>query len=106
MRCSTFRNSCCRSLPSSSPRWFSGQAPIWFHASHNLDHDWFSGFAISVGAGSSASASRSARRALAYRGFYPMLVGFNSIPKVGGGAGPGASGSASVVVSGACSPRS
>ena len=54
--------------------------PIWFHASHTLITTVL-GFAISVGAGVLIGIAVGSSR-LAYRGFYPMLVGFNSIPKV------------------------
>jgi NitT/TauT family transport system permease protein len=54
--------------------------PIWFHASHTLLTTVL-GFAISVGAGVLIGIAVGSSR-LAYRGFYPMLVGFNSIPKV------------------------
>jgi NitT/TauT family transport system permease protein len=54
--------------------------PIWFHASHTLVTTIL-GFAISVVAGVLIGIAVGSSR-LAYRGFYPMLVGFNSIPKV------------------------
>ena len=54
--------------------------PIWFHASHTLITTVL-GFAIWVAARSSHRHCGRLFR-LAYRGFYPMLVGFNSIPKV------------------------
>ena len=54
--------------------------PIWFHASHTLITTVL-GFALSVGAGVLIGIAVGSSR-LAYRGFYPMLVGFNSIPKV------------------------
>ncbi|MCC6775892.1 MAG: ABC transporter permease [Hyphomicrobiales bacterium] len=54
--------------------------PIWFHASHTLVTTVL-GFALSVVAGVLIGIAVGSSR-LAYRGFYPMLVGFNSIPKV------------------------
>jgi NitT/TauT family transport system permease protein len=54
--------------------------PIWFHASHTLITTVL-GFALSVGAGVLIGIAVGSSR-LAYRGFYPMLVGFNSIPKI------------------------
>jgi NitT/TauT family transport system permease protein len=52
--------------------------PIWFHASHTLITTVL-GFALSVGAGVLIGIAVGSSR-LAYRGFYPMLVGFYSIP--------------------------
>lgn len=54
--------------------------PIWLHASHTLVTTIL-GFALSVVAGVLIGIAVGSSR-LAYRGFYPMLVGFNSIPKV------------------------
>jgi NitT/TauT family transport system permease protein len=53
---------------------------IWFHASHTLVTTVL-GFALSVAAGVLLGIAVGSSR-LTYRGFYPMLVGFNSIPKV------------------------
>ena len=54
--------------------------PIWLHASHTLVTTIL-GFALSVVAGVLIGIAVGSSR-LAYRGFYPMLVGFNSVPKV------------------------
>ena len=54
--------------------------PIWLHASHTFVTTIL-GFALSVVAGVLIGIAVGSSR-LAYRGFYPMLVGFNSIPKV------------------------
>src|SRR5215217_2685716 len=52
--------------------------PIWLHASQTF-FTTILGFALSVGVfiGIAVGSSR-----LAYRGLYPMLIGFNSVPKV------------------------
>src|SRR5216683_1730186 len=54
--------------------------PIWLHASQTLITTIL-GFSLSVVAGVLIGIAVGSSR-LAYRGFYPMLVGFNSIPKV------------------------
>jgi NitT/TauT family transport system permease protein len=54
--------------------------PIWLHASQTF-FTTVLGFTLSVGAGVLIGIAVGSSR-LAYRGLYPMLVGFNSVPKV------------------------
>jgi NitT/TauT family transport system permease protein len=53
---------------------------IWFHASHTLFMTLI-GFALSVVFGLLLGIAVGSSR-LVYRAFYPLLIGFNSIPKV------------------------
>ncbi len=59
---------------------FATFGPIWFHAQHTL-LTTLAGFTLAVvfgmGLGILVGSSR-----LAYQGLYPLLVGFNSVPKV------------------------
>jgi NitT/TauT family transport system permease protein len=59
---------------------YSAADPIWFHAKHTL-FTTLIGFALSVGFGLLMGIAIGASR-LVYSGFYPLLVGFNSVPKV------------------------
>ncbi len=54
--------------------------PIWFHAQQTLITTIL-GFALSIVFGVLLGVAVGSSR-LAYRGFYPLLIGFNSIPKV------------------------
>ncbi len=54
--------------------------PIWFHAQHTL-LTTLAGFAIAVVVGVGLGVCVGASR-LAYQAVYPLLVGFNSVPKV------------------------
>lgn len=54
--------------------------PIWFHARETLITTLI-GFVVSIGFGVVLGVAVGSSR-LAYRSFYPMLVGFNSVPKV------------------------
>ncbi|RAI43123.1 ABC transporter permease [Rhodoplanes roseus] len=54
--------------------------PIWFHARETLITTLI-GFGVSIGVGVLLGVAVGSSR-LAYRSFYPMLVGFNSVPKV------------------------
>jgi NitT/TauT family transport system permease protein len=58
----------------------SSAYPIWFHASLTLVTTLL-GFALSVFFGVVLGVAVGSSR-LIYRGFYPLLVGFNSVPKV------------------------
>jgi NitT/TauT family transport system permease protein len=58
----------------------SSAYPIWFHASLTLVTTLL-GFALSVFFGVVLGVAVGSSR-LVYRGFYPLLVGFNSVPKV------------------------
>ncbi len=58
----------------------SSAYPIWFHASVTLVTTLL-GFALSVLFGVVLGVAVGSSR-LIYRGFYPLLVGFNSVPKV------------------------
>ncbi len=53
---------------------------IWFHAQHTL-YTTIVGFAIAVGFGMALGVLVGSSQ-LAYQGLYPVLVGFNSVPKV------------------------
>lgn len=59
---------------------FTTAGPIWFHASQTL---WTTtiGFALSVAFGLLMGVAVGAFR-FVYAGFYPLLIGFNSVPKV------------------------
>lgn len=59
---------------------YATASPIWFHAKHTL-FTTLLGFALSVGFGLLMGIAVGASQ-LVYRGFYPLLVGFNSVPKV------------------------
>lgn len=54
--------------------------PIWFHAKHTLATT-VAGFLLSIVFGVLLGVAVGSSR-LVYRGIYPILVGFNSIPKV------------------------
>lgn len=54
--------------------------PIWFHTQHTLITTMI-GFALSVVVGLLVGISVGSSK-LVYGGFYPLLVGFNSVPKV------------------------
>lgn len=54
--------------------------PIWFHAQHTLMTTML-GFGLAVGFGVLLGILVGSSR-LAYQGLYPLLVGFNSVPKV------------------------
>lgn len=54
--------------------------PIWFHARQTLITTIL-GFVLSIGFGVLLGVAVGSSR-FAYRGFYPILVGFNSVPKV------------------------
>jgi NitT/TauT family transport system permease protein len=54
--------------------------PIWFHAQQTLITTVL-GFALSIVFGVALGVAVGSSR-LAYRGFYPLLIGFNSVPKV------------------------
>jgi len=53
---------------------------IWFHAQHTL-YTTLAGFAIAVGFGMVLGVLVGSSQ-LIYQGLYPVLVGFNSVPKV------------------------
>jgi NitT/TauT family transport system permease protein len=54
--------------------------PIWFHTQHTLITTMI-GFALSVAVGLLVGIAVGSSK-LIYGGFYPLLVGFNSVPKV------------------------
>jgi|SRR5262249_45430722 NitT/TauT family transport system permease protein len=54
--------------------------PIWFHTQHTLITTMI-GFALSVAVGLVVGTAVGSSK-LVYGGFYPLLVGFNSVPKV------------------------
>ncbi len=54
--------------------------PIWFHAQHTL-LTTLAGFAMAVAFGVVLGIVVGSSR-LAYQGLYPLLIGFNSVPKV------------------------
>ena len=54
--------------------------PIWFHTQHTLITTII-GFALSVAVGLMVGIAVGSSK-LIYGGFYPLLVGFNSVPKV------------------------
>jgi NitT/TauT family transport system permease protein len=58
----------------------STAGPIWFHAKHTLISTLI-GFGLSVGFGLLLGIAVGSSK-IVYRGFYPLLVGFNSVPKV------------------------
>jgi NitT/TauT family transport system permease protein len=58
----------------------SSASPIWFHSSLTLITTVL-GFALAVVVGLVLGIAVGSSR-LIYRGFYPLLVGFNSVPKV------------------------
>ena len=58
----------------------SAAGPIWFHAKHTLITTLI-GFVLSVVLGLLMGIAVGSSR-LIYGGFYPLLVGFNSVPKV------------------------
>ena len=58
----------------------SAADPIWFHSKHTLITTLI-GFALSVAFGLLVGIAVGSSR-LIYGGFYPLLVGFNSVPKV------------------------
>jgi NitT/TauT family transport system permease protein len=58
----------------------SSAGPIWFHTQHTLITTLF-GFALSVMVGLLVGIAVGSSK-LIYGGFYPLLVGFNSVPKV------------------------
>jgi NitT/TauT family transport system permease protein len=59
---------------------FQSIGPIWFHARQTLITTVM-GFGLSIIFGVLLGVAVGSSK-LAYRGFYPMLVGFNSVPKV------------------------
>jgi NitT/TauT family transport system permease protein len=59
---------------------FQSIGPIWFHARQTLITTIF-GFGLSIIFGVLLGVAVGSSK-LVYRGFYPILVGFNSIPKV------------------------
>jgi NitT/TauT family transport system permease protein len=59
---------------------YSTAGPIWFHAKHTL-FTTLIGFVLSVGFGLLMGIAVGASQ-LVYSGFYPLLIGFNSVPKV------------------------
>lgn len=58
----------------------SSAGPIWFHTEHTLITTMV-GFALSVGVGLLVGIAVGSST-LIYGGLYPLLVGFNSVPKV------------------------